>query len=230
MTMIAEDNVTCASCGASVDVMMLLSTSSFGSMDLDTRPPGLARFTLSRQIDDCPQCGYRSRGLEALTGVDLPAAVRCPEYLTILADERFPQLARDFLAFRHLCQLGGHARDALWATLCAVWACDDEDLGAEARTLREEALGWLDRLHAEGQTFSGSHDHDALLTLDLARRTGHFDDVVERADTFVDRLGDGFEREIARFQRSLAQQRDTQTHTVEEAIEWAESPHPDEGA
>ncbi len=230
MTMLMEERVTCAVCGAPVDVMMQASTSAFGAMDLDTRPPEMARSTLPEQIHACPECGYRSPGLEAIAGVDLPAAVRSPEYLRMLADDRFPPLARDFLAFRHVCTTAGQARDALWATLSAVWVCDDTQSTAGAATLRDEARGWLDHLHAEGQTFSGSHDHDELLALDLARRTGRFDDVVTRADELVERLGDGLERQIAAFQRSRAGHKDSRTYTVEDAANWAGASPPDGGA
>ena len=46
MTRLDQRIQKCAVCGAEKKVIDIMSTSSFGPMDLDTRPPMMARSTL----------------------------------------------------------------------------------------------------------------------------------------------------------------------------------------
>ena len=69
MTTIYEEEVTCAVCGAKQTVQEMGSTSSFGPMDLDTRPPPLQRGTMEMWVHECVECGYVAPELEkAVTG------------------------------------------------------------------------------------------------------------------------------------------------------------------
>ena len=58
MTTIFEEEVICAVCGMKQTVQEMGSTSSFGAMDLDTRPPPLRRSTMSLWVHECGECGY----------------------------------------------------------------------------------------------------------------------------------------------------------------------------
>ena len=53
MTTIYEEEVTCAVCGAKQTEQEMGSTSSFGPMDLDTRPPPLQRGTMEMRVHVC---------------------------------------------------------------------------------------------------------------------------------------------------------------------------------
>ncbi len=53
MTTIIEIDVTCAVCGMKQTVQEMGSTSSFGAMDLDTRPPELRRSTMHFWRHEC---------------------------------------------------------------------------------------------------------------------------------------------------------------------------------
>ena len=50
MTTIFEEEVTCAVCGSEQTVQEMGSTSSFGPMDLDTRPPPMQRGTMEMWV------------------------------------------------------------------------------------------------------------------------------------------------------------------------------------
>jgi hypothetical protein len=50
VTTIFEEEVTCAVCGSKQTVQEMGSTSSFGAMDLDTRPPPLQRGTMEMWV------------------------------------------------------------------------------------------------------------------------------------------------------------------------------------
>jgi hypothetical protein len=58
VTTIIEEEVTCAVCGMKQTVQEMGSTSSFGAMDLDTRPPPLRRSTMHLWVHECGECGY----------------------------------------------------------------------------------------------------------------------------------------------------------------------------
>ena len=53
MTTIIEEKVICAVCGVQQTVHEMGSTSSFGAMDLDTRPPPLRRSTMHLWVHEC---------------------------------------------------------------------------------------------------------------------------------------------------------------------------------
>ncbi len=63
MTRIFEQEVECCVCQEKSKHMIIGSTNSFGSPDLDTRPPEMKRSTLSLWIQRCPSCGYSSPDL-----------------------------------------------------------------------------------------------------------------------------------------------------------------------
>ena len=64
VTTIIEEEVTCAVCGMTQTVQEMGSTSSFGAMDLDTRPPELRRSTMDLWVHECGECGYVAPELE----------------------------------------------------------------------------------------------------------------------------------------------------------------------
>jgi hypothetical protein len=58
MTTYVEKDFKCAVCDDVSAHKLMRSTTTFGSPDLDTRPPGLVRFAISHAIPICPHCGY----------------------------------------------------------------------------------------------------------------------------------------------------------------------------
>jgi hypothetical protein len=74
MTTVFETAVTCAVCGREQSVQEMGSTSSFGPMDLDTRPPPVRRHSLRLWVHECEECGFVCRSLLDEAAGDLVAA------------------------------------------------------------------------------------------------------------------------------------------------------------
>ena len=96
MTSFDEYSVTCAICDHICDVAFLTSTNSFGSPDLDSRPPSMARETLPFQLMFCEDCGYCAYDLaQAPEGAE--EIVHSADYQTQLGDPSLPALSNQFL-------------------------------------------------------------------------------------------------------------------------------------
>jgi hypothetical protein len=209
----------CAHCGSAQDVTVLGSTNAFGSMDLDMRPPPMERDTLSVQIHQCAACGFCAGDLESSEGVDL-AQVGKPEYLAILEDERFPNLANRFRAFAYLATAAGSPVPACWGYMRAAWVCDDAGTayGVSAASCRRDAVKTFDLIHAKGLTLSPDTETDEVLRLDLLRRAGDFQSVIDAATKLRGGdLPDILDR-IANFQAEQAELGVTSCFTVDDAI------------
>ena len=110
MTTIFQQSVTCGHCGTENEVIELGSTNSFGSMDLDMRPPPMERDTLAQQIHRCQGCGYCAPDLGERIGAD--GLLESDNYRALLADERYPDLARKVIAYAFLAESSGDLRAA----------------------------------------------------------------------------------------------------------------------
>ena len=58
MTMISTKFQTCYVCGHRSSYELVASTNTFGSPDLDLRPPEMYRSTMHTWIQFCDNCGY----------------------------------------------------------------------------------------------------------------------------------------------------------------------------
>jgi len=225
MTTLFQHAVTCGHCGARNEVVELASTSAFGSMDLDLRPPGPQRHTLAQQIQHCHACGYCAPDIEERPA--LGERVESYGYRAILADERLPDLGRKFMAHAHLAEAAGDLADAAWACRYAAWACDDEGqaFASAASACRGEVLRLMEGLHRNDQCLADDPTIDAILALDLLRRSGRFDEVQRRADSLADAgLVDTLAAILA-FEQRTAAMGDKACYTVEDAIESCGQTH-----
>lgn len=220
MTTLFSQSVTCASCGENQEVTLLGSTNAFGSMDLDMRPPPMDRDTLAMRIHRCGKCGYCAPALGSAEGVDLSQVGR-PSYASLLGDTGFPALANQFRAYAYLATSAGNPVGACWAAIRAAWVCDDggPEYGHVAIECRKEALQAIERIHADDKTFCPDLMTDGILRLDLLRRSGDFQAVLDAAAQLrAGNLPDILER-IAAFQAKQAGQQVAACFTVQEALE-----------
>lgn len=158
MTELIRTNSVCGLCGASSEQTQILSTSAFGAPDLDSRPPELARSTLSFSVASCPECGFAGFSDLALPeGSDARAVqeiVDSDDYQALRSNSELPALAGDFLC-RVLISAGlGDLADAGWDALRAAWATDDAGEDDVARTCRDQTLR-LSRVSARFGASSG---------------------------------------------------------------------------
>ena len=98
MTTVFETAVTCAVCGREQSVQEMGSTSSFGPMDLDTRPPPVRRHSLWLWVHECEECGFVAPELRNAAPTDA-RHIASREYRAELN-----HLGRERLASRFVCR------------------------------------------------------------------------------------------------------------------------------
>lgn len=196
---------------------MLVSTSSFGSPDLDLRSAVLARYTIGMWVQRCPSCGYCAPSISTR----VPGArevVDSAEYRELLGQADLPQLARSFLCASLVLEKGGETVAAARKALEAAWACDDEGAVGSVQC-RRLTVRLLRECEARGDVlFPDPHTGHAVIA-DILRRAELFNDAVAEVDKVV---GDatGPVAVILAFSRLLALARDSGGYTVDAAMSW----------
>ncbi len=202
-------NQTCALCGKTSTYNVLVSTSAFGAMDLDTRPPALKRYTNRDTIQTCPHCGYVNYTVDTKT--NLPAEfVRCEAY-TGIEKSGLPEMAIQFYKHAEIAKAEKDDRKLFWAYLRAAWECDDAQDYTSAIKCRKDALAVLTNTNA---TIMGDVDALHIMTADLLRRTGQFDTVIESYSQYQGK--DAFLNKLIQYEVKLAKQQDAKCHSVDE--------------
>jgi len=223
VTTIFEQKVTCAICGNEQTVTELGSTSAFGSMDLDTRPPDLQRSTIGMWVHECKTCGFVSGELGESRPTDA-GTVATSAYRAALATRDHHHSANRFVCRSMLDEAVGDLVSAGWRRLHAAWVCDDQQDVEAARLLRSEAVTLFERARAAGAVAMKSVvGGDELLLADLSRRSSEFERGVQYCEAGL-RHGEltPFVSELLRFERQFCEARDTACHTVGEAETPAE--------
>lgn len=171
MTTLYEENARCAVCGYEAEYNGIGSTNSFGSPDLDTRPPEMQRSTMFAWVQRCPECGYCASDVSKAPSQSA-ALVRTPEYARQLYDLTFPELANSFLCKALIDESSGDYAAAAWALIHAAWACDDDARPKPARTCRSKAAAMIEKALGSGQQFAEQDGADTAIQVDLLRRAG----------------------------------------------------------
>lgn len=209
MTTIRERTYKCSVCGSKRNYRILTSTNSFGSMDLDTRKPGMMRNTMHLWIHECPDCGYVAENVNDKTTVtreylDSKEYCKCDgiRFRSGLAKRFY----KDYLISMHDKKID----QAMWATLHAAWASDDAKDNSSAKVCRKQCVMLLDRIIK----MNGEAEDLLILKCDLLRRIGCFKMVITEYE------GMKFENEllqkIADFEVKLAKMKNTRVYTVED--------------
>ena len=216
MTTIYKEEKRCALCGKSSKYPKTCSTNTFGSPDLDTRPPEMKRSTIMMWIQRCPSCGYCapniSEWLEKSSEI-----VRSASYQYQLNNPEFPELANAFLCFSLIQESAGEYATAGWACIHAAWACDDAGFNANAQKCRKRAVMLLQKAKEKGQSFAEQAGAEEAIMVDLMRRSSQFelalklcDDVLKKTKSII--------ADILQFQRILISKKDVTCHTIAEAM------------
>jgi hypothetical protein len=213
MTTIRYEDKSCALCGTQATYKSVGSSSSFGSSDLDTRPPELVRSTMEMWVTRCPSCGYCAPDVSVPNeGSEI---VQEAGYRRHLDDPSFPQLASRFRCWSAIAERGGRlsvaARSALWA----AWACDDAGDASGAKECRDRAVSLLRRAMLARP--SPEDQADRCVIVDMLRRAERFDEALEEANEASALLFPGSEEaRILMFQRMLVASRDVEAHSLAE--------------
>eukprot|EP01113_Clastostelium_recurvatum_P015673 TRINITY_DN1878_c0_g1_i1.p1 TRINITY_DN1878_c0_g1~~TRINITY_DN1878_c0_g1_i1.p1 ORF type:complete len:246 (-),score=42.83 TRINITY_DN1878_c0_g1_i1:455-1123(-) len=220
MTIIWDEDITCAVCGATSKVPTLASTNSFGSSDLDTRPPPMQRDTMHTWVTSCQVCGYVSPDLTTL-----PEGIAKETVADFLRSDAFAPLSQEGQASvfaRYAVILDKLEHDnvqAGWNSMRSAWCHDDRGDDNLACISRMQAVQFFNAAQAEGKKCMDDVGGDALLCTDLLRRAGQFEQALVECDKGL--ALDGVVpiiKSILEYEKGLIGARDTKCHKVEEAV------------
>jgi hypothetical protein len=215
MTTYDTRKLRCHCCGKSSKQSVLMSSNSFGSRDLDQRPPEMMRSTMASWLQECRFCGYVATDI----GKDDAAArdfVGTSAFQALCADPSPDPVTRRFLVRAALDAHGGDTESAFTHTLAAAWVADDSDRSSDATALRLSAAAYVAGKPASLDT--------RLVLLDVLRRASDWSAAGTLADTLVaDRSGDPYDA-IAAFHRSRIAERDNGRYTIADALAGAPKP------
>lgn len=214
MTTRAKQSVLCGNCDVSAEHTVLMSTNSFGSADLDLRPPEGRRSTMDTWLQLCSHCGY--------CGPDIsqsPAdaeVLRSKPYRTALRRKNYPKLARRFLAYAVASESSDPVVIAQ-AYLQAAWICDDERRVEEAAEARQCSAEWFRRRKPfeddEGALTAGA------IFVDVLRRSGQFAEASSECAELLTASGAvGVLRKVLEYEQRLIAQSNIGAQEVESAF------------
>jgi hypothetical protein len=217
MTTIFEKEIICGFCGEKSEHIVIGSTNTFGSPDLDTRPPGHLRYTIYTWVQRCPHCGYCASNIEeASEGAG--AIIRSREYRLQLFNDQYPKLANSFLCKAMLEKVKGDLPRAIWTTIHAAWACDDSKYHESAKKCRIKAVELIKNAESNGQSITDEPGADIAITVDLLRRSGQFDEALKMVVHKGADIKNATIRKIFKFQRGLISRADDRCYDINEAL------------
>ena len=159
-------------------------------------------------IQVCPHCKFCAPNIAKAKDPERP--VTDPEYLAAFEDERFPELARRFIARAVL-----DPADAAEQYLYAAWVCDDWQIEGAATLCRLAAVPYFDRF----RPFEGEKgiSRGAIL-VDILRRAGSFERAAQECQSLLDNNPQmhEFVRQVLEFEQKLIAAEDRNVHTLEE--------------
>ena len=209
MTTMYQDTVKCYVCGKESKQTVLGSTNSFGSSDLDLRPPEMMRGTMEYWAHECPYCGYITKNIDLGTVVTEAWLARV-EFINANNIEFESELAKRCYK-EYLINLEDENKYKAFAViLYAAWACDDaQDIG-NAVLCRTLALDLIDEL------IEKEDDPSTLMLqkIDLLRRSNQFDKALgEFSGIFMDK---DLLQDILDFQLEKVKNHDNGCYTIED--------------
>lgn len=209
MTTMYQDTVKCYVCGKESKQVVLGSTNSFGSSDLDLRPPEMMRGTMEYWAHECPYCGYIAKNIDLDTVVTEAWLARV-EFINANNIEFESELAKRCYKEYLINLEDENIYKAFAVILNAAWACDDaQDIG-NAVLCRNLALDLIDEL------IEKEDDPSTLMLqkIDLLRRSNQFNKVLgEFSDIFMDK---DLLQDILDFQLEKVKNHDNACYTIED--------------
>lgn len=209
MAKIKLEKLICAHCGKESEQTTIYSSSSFGNMDLDTRPP-MSDMTLQYEVQECPHCHFCNNTIADATNI--PESFS-PEYDALSKDNVISKAAKKFLLAAMLrSQLGDNLKAGEYY-LKAAWIFDDENAQGAATDARKNAAKYF-RKHVDA-----TDDGDvAIMLVDVLRRAGDFNDAADLINLIGDTEDDLLNNVLA-FEKSLISKNDTSCHNMGEITE-----------
>ncbi len=217
MTTMFKEEVECCICGEKSDHMGIGSTNSFGSPDLDTRPPEMLRSTIYHWIQRCPSCGYCSSDLSKCED-KTKEIVNSIEYQNLIRDSEIPKLAASFLARSYEEEKQQKYVDSAWGAIHAAWICDDENNLESSVRCRKQAIILIEKANNQEQKIADQTGASEAITIDLMRRSGMFQEALELSDVVKAKDIEEIIKQIIKYQKELITKKDISVQTISEAL------------
>ena len=218
MTTMYEKKVQCCVCGEKSNHKVVRSSYSHGSSDLDTRPSEMMRSTIYYSIQRCPSCGYCASDLSECSS-KVKDHVESKEYQNIIGNKAIPKVAASFLALSYEKQQTHQYSESAWAAIHAAWICDDKNKQKASKECRKKAISMIESANAHSQKMGDQAGATEVLTIDLMRRAGMFDQALKLAEDTKTKDIEEIILQIIAYEESLIESKDIDSHTVSEALE-----------
>jgi hypothetical protein len=199
------------------DYIVVGSTSTFWSPDLDTRPSELKRSTIIAWVKRCSECGFCASDITNAPFL-ARSVVHSSQYVQQLSEETNPELANSFLCKALIDQDVGNYAAASWACIHAAWACDDAKKVNSAQKCRNKALDMINRSIAAGQSLSEEKGEEIAIQADLFRRASHIEDAKNFIADKRNAITNDNVIKILDYQNYLLSKCDVSCHTIAEAF------------
>ncbi|MGV6852048.1 MAG: DUF2225 domain-containing protein [bacterium] len=218
MTTMYEEEVECCICGEKSNHMGIGSTNSFGSPDLDTRPPEMQRSTIYQWIQRCPSCGYCSPDLSEC-GDKTKEIVNSKEYQSLIGSQEIPEVAASFLALSYEKEKQQEYSDSAWRAIHAAWICDDENDLELSIKCRKQAVDLVEKANGLGQKIADQAGASEAITIDLMRRSGMFQEALKLCSIAKAADIEDIIKQVIQYEEQLISKEDMDTHTISEALD-----------
>lgn len=209
---IGDMAVVCVMCGYTSQQTIIFSSSSFGTPDLDTRPPETTRSGVVFHVQQCPKCHYCNSDMsEAIPGVS--AAILEDEAYQLMANNQsiHPNIKKFKLAASLYKNTGDH-KMAGFLALRQAWVSDDLRDQHLAKVARQTAIDSFEK-HLEVE----DNINYKLILLDLYRRVGEFEKCIEKGEELLrSNIREELLVKIIKYQISLAKLNDDRMHKISE--------------
>lgn len=203
----------CAICGKVSQQNVILSVSSSGYMDLDTRPASPLRNHLSDLVQMCPYCHYCNTDISLKDSEVSRDTLQMPAYSKLAANSNVDTVTKKFLLSAIIKKNFDKQRDAGFMYLYAAWSFDDLKIAGNAAKARLKAIDCFKK-HLDA-----SNDHNcAVIVVDLLRRCKKFDEAVDTANFVLNFAEEPLLRQILNFETELSYKKDDLVHNVGEVL------------
>ena len=213
MSTIHQFRVQCVICSKTSEHYKITSYSSFGSPDLDFRPPPMYRGTMSYWIEECPYCGYINVSIEHPIDLSHGEIKKAREEIeTGYVWESEHDKAKQFAIFgAMLAKTGQHHEAASKQFLRSAWFFDDKNEMSEATHWRMKAIEQAEIFFLK----QGTKDSKNMICIyaDMLRRAGCFWTVFKLDEYELDSI---FHIKLIKYQKDLAMKGDRTAHELAE--------------
>jgi hypothetical protein len=217
MTTLGSSETTCAICAETSEHTTIGSTNSFGSPDLDLRPPEMKRSTMAYWLQECPDCGYSAGSIDE-PHPNAKDVMASKAFQTLQTGPLGGSLTGRFLKASLFDEAANDFGSAADRALCAAWAADDASDVEGARKYRNRSADLFLKLLCEADSGSEKTIVTKTRLVDILRRAARWEEAKEIASELLNQDLDPTIRSVITFEQATIDNQDDLAHTVAQAV------------